>query len=116
MTAAQAGNVFLAGITVGGQNFSVVIDSGSSDPWLAINGFVCYDPVSGAQVDEETCGFSTPYDPSASSTYRLIDDQNFNISYADGEYVSGGMGYESITMAGITVPNQQFGLVEDAGE
>ena len=41
LVSVDAGSVFLAPVTVGGQSFDVVIDSGSSDPWLVGNNFQC---------------------------------------------------------------------------
>ncbi|KAK4896928.1 hypothetical protein LTR27_005175 [Elasticomyces elasticus] len=110
----EAGSVFLAPVTVGGQDFKVVIDSGSSDPWLATTNFDCISLYDGSDLDESECEFGTPYNSSASSTYRPITDQNFNISYADGEFLTGDMGYENFTMGGISVPHQEFALVDYA--
>lgn len=92
----------------------MVVDTGSSDPWLAMADFDCYDPIDDSPLDEEYCEFGPPYDPESSSTFVPIANQNFNISYADGEYLTGGLAYESFRMAGIDVPNQQFGVVDQA--
>lgn len=110
---AQSGSVFLAPVTVGGQNFTTVIDTGSSDPWLVTSNFACYD-LYGDPEAQSYCGFGTPYNSSKSSTYSVLANENFNISYADGETLTGAMGYESFTMGGITVPKQEFGLVNHA--
>lgn len=109
----EGGSVFLAGVTVGTQDFSVVIDTGSSDPWLVVDDFDCFDIYSNPQA-EDYCDFGPAYNPTSSSTYQPISNQNFNISYADGEYLGGSLGYETFSMAGIEVPNQQFGLVDVA--
>lgn len=111
----EAGQVFLAPVTVGGQDLYVVVDTGSSDPWLAATNFTCVDYLTGNPETEDYCAFGTPYNPSASSTYSVLANENLNIGYADGEQLSGSMGFESFTMAGITVPNQPFGLVDYAG-
>jgi len=113
LTSAEAGQVFLAPVTVGGQDFEVVIDSGSSDPWLVQTNFTCAD-FYGDDLNESDCYFGTLYDPSSSTTYTAIPNENFNISYADGEHLTGTMGYESFTMGGVTVPHQNFGLVDYA--
>lgn len=54
------------------------------------------------------------YDFTQSSTFVPIPDQNFNISYADGEYLTGSLAYESFRLAGIDVSSQQFGIVDQA--
>jgi hypothetical protein len=34
--------------------------------------------------------------------------------YGDGEFLSGPLGFETISVAGLTVPHQEFGLVKNA--
>lgn len=108
------GQVFSAEVLVGGQEYSVVIDTGSSDPWLATTDFICHDVFTHAEQDQAACEFGMLYDPLQSSTYEQIPDLNFNISYADGEYLTGELAYETFTMAGIEVEKQQFGAVDRA--
>ena len=110
----EAGSVFLAPVTVGGQSFDVVIDSGSSDPWLATSDFTCINLYTGAEQNQAACEFGPTYNSSRSSTYSVLANQNFDISYADGEMLTGSMGFESFTMGGITVPHQEFGVVDYA--
>ncbi|KAK3705699.1 hypothetical protein LTR37_013142 [Vermiconidia calcicola] len=114
LLAVEAGQVFLAPITVGNQEFDVVVDTGSSDPWLATTNYVCADPVSAQIIPAEDCYFGPPYDPSLSSSYSDVPNESFNITYADGELLNGDMSYESFTLAGITVPQQKFGIVDYA--
>ncbi|PPJ60014.1 hypothetical protein CBER1_02693 [Cercospora berteroae] len=110
----EGGQVFLADVTVGGKPFQVVIDTGSSDPWLAHAGFECFDPINDARLDQSVCEFGPAYDASQSTTFTPVEDLNFNISYADGEYLNGGLGIDTFNMAGIEVPRQQFGVVSIA--
>ncbi|CZT24586.1 uncharacterized protein RCC_10311 [Ramularia collo-cygni] len=114
LLAVEGGNVFLAQAQFGGEDFFVVVDTGSSDPWLATSGFQCYDVYDGSEQEEAYCEFGPVYDPALSTTYSPLADQNFNISYADGEYLTGSLGFETVTMAGITVANQQFATVNRA--
>ena len=93
----------------------MVLDTGSSDPWIITPGFQCVDLYSGDLEDEDYCYFGPVYDSTQSSTYVPIADENINLSYADGEFMTGSMGYEIFSMGGITVPSQQFGLVNYAG-
>jgi hypothetical protein len=108
------GSVFLAPVTVGGQEFRVVIDTGSSDPWLAVADFECVDPKTHDLLEEEECYFGPLYDSSDSSTYDEYPDRSMNLSYAGGETLNGLMGRESFTMGGVTVPEQEFGMVNYA--
>lgn len=112
MLAISGGSVFLAPVTIGGQQFRVVIDTGSSDPWLATTNFQCVDPTNNEYIEEQYCYFGPLYDPTASETYVDYPDRSMNLSYADGETLNGLMGRDAISMAGITVPDQEFGMVD----
>lgn len=110
--AVLGGSVYLAPITVGGQTFNVVIDTGSSDTWLIDSDFDCINPSTGASRSESDCKFGPAY--TLSPTAVIIQDQNFNISYADGEFLNGDMMYDNVTLANVLVPQQQMGLVDYA--
>lgn len=115
LTPAEAGQVFLAPVTVGNQSFEVVVDTGSSDPWLVASGYTCYDLHVGAVDSTDAgCAFGPAYQPSLSSSYSVDPDMNFNISYADGESLQGAMAYAAWTLGGISIPKQEFGLVTHA--
>lgn len=114
MVAVEGGNVFLSKITFGGEDILVVIDTGSSDPWLATSDFQCYDVYDDSPQEQDYCEFGALYNVGQSATYSPIANQNFNIRYADGEYLRGTMAYETVTMAGVTVPRQQFATVNEA--
>lgn len=102
-------------MTVGGQDFKVVIDTGSSDPWLAVTDFQCVDPKYPHEfLEQGECYFGPLYDSTESSTYEDYPDRSMNLSYAGGETLNGLMGRENFTMAGITVPSQEFGMVNYA--
>lgn len=107
-----AGQVFLAPITFGTETFNAILDTGSSDTWLAVSGFQCTSVVTGAPQSEADCGFGSTYN--ISKTFKQIPNENFNITYADLEVVTGIEGIEEVTLAGITVKNQQVGVVDVA--
>ena len=104
--ASHLGLVYTTGIEIGGETFTAVIDTGSSDTWIVENNFTC---TKGAQ---SACEFGTPY--TRSSTFSPIANENFEISYADGEFLDGIFGKEKVTLAGVTVNNQQIAVVEEA--
>lgn len=83
------------------QRFSVVIDSGSSDLWVAsswCHGKFC-PPVTGYQSNQ-------------SSTYEKMKNEtqsNFEITYLDGMKVTGEHGMETLHLGeSVTVQNQVF--------
>jgi hypothetical protein len=92
---------YLVDITFGTETVSVILDTGSSDTWLIQSGFTCTDS-SGATQPASSCQFGPTYN----GTYTVIPDENFSISYGDGEFVTGTIGTQDITVAGITVPKQ----------
>jgi hypothetical protein len=95
------GRIYVTNVTVGGQHFSLVIDTGSSDTWLATNTFQCQDPDTGATLAIQQCGFGPLYNQAGSSTYKSINHQ-FSVDYASGEYLSGDMGTENFGIGGVS--------------
>lgn len=102
------GSTFLAPIKVGSQTFYSVVDSGSSDTWVIPSNFSCADVVTGQIKPPGQCFFGQTYTPD--SDFRVIANQNFNITYGDGEYLHGRYGNATITLADITVSQQQIAL------
>ncbi|KAL6720259.1 hypothetical protein ACLMJK_002180 [Lecanora helva] len=100
----ESGLVYTTDIEFGTETFTAVIDTGSSDTWLVENNFTCNK---GAQ---SACEFGTPY--KRTNTFRPIANENFEISYSDGEFLDGIFGKEKVTLAGVTVNDQQVALVE----
>ena len=71
-------------IQVGGENFTSVVDTGSSDTWLVETGFTC---TKGSQA---ACKFGDTYNKT--ETFQPVANENFAISYTDGEYLTGSFG------------------------
>ncbi|KAM3075583.1 hypothetical protein ACMFMG_007720 [Clarireedia jacksonii] len=105
------GEEFSTNITFGSQTFEVIVDTGSSDTWLAETGFDCVDIETSAPLNESDCHFGPTYTPG--SEFVQIPNENFNITYGDGEFLTGVLGYDEVTLAGITV-NQTVALVNYA--
>ncbi|KAF3763818.1 acid protease [Cryphonectria parasitica EP155] len=99
---------YIAEIEWAGVPVEVIIDTGSSDTWLVQAGFTCVDEDGNVQ-EEADCYFG----PTFNGTFDegSIADENFNIEYGDGEFLTGVFGYENVTVAGITVDHQQVALV-----
>ncbi|KAJ7750485.1 hypothetical protein DFH07DRAFT_769962 [Mycena maculata] len=49
---------YLTNVTIGGQHFSLNVDTGSSDTWVPQKGFECFD-LEGNSVPPATCAFGT---------------------------------------------------------
>lgn len=98
---------------IGSKTFTVVLDTGSSDTWVAGKGFACLSTEeSGVTIPESGCRFGPLY--TTSSTFQTIPNENFHIAYSDGESLDGTFGTEHVTVAGIEVKNQQIAIVNQA--
>ncbi|XP_053103188.1 gastricsin-like [Hemicordylus capensis] len=81
------------------QNFLVLFDTGSSNLW-----------VSSVYCQSEACTNHPLFNPSQSSTYST-NDQTFSLQYGTGS-LTGIFGYDTVTIQGISITNQEFGLSE----
>uniref|UniRef100_A0A8C5LPT2 Peptidase A1 domain-containing protein n=1 Tax=Leptobrachium leishanense TaxID=445787 RepID=A0A8C5LPT2_9ANUR len=79
------------------QNFLVLFDTGSSNLW-----------VPSTSCQSQACGNHDLFNPSQSSTYTT-NGQQFSMSYGSGS-VTGVFGYDSVSVQGLTLTNQEFGL------
>ncbi|KAF7308959.1 Acid protease [Mycena kentingensis (nom. inval.)] len=90
------------------------IDTPGSDTWLAEKGFKCMN-LTGHAEPAATCGFgSEGFNAKQSKSFKPYPDSKFSIAYGDGEYLAGTAGYETVSVGGLTVPNQVIGLVNKA--
>ncbi|XP_073472022.1 gastricsin-like [Aquarana catesbeiana] len=79
------------------QNFLVLFDTGSSNLW-----------VPSVNCQSSACSNHNMFNPSQSSTYSS-NGQQFTMSYGSGS-VSGIFGYDTVSVQGLTITNQEFGL------
>ncbi|THH28120.1 hypothetical protein EUX98_g6070 [Antrodiella citrinella] len=96
---------YFGSLTVGTPpvSYNVVLDTGSSDFWLATE--------KAFQADQMN---STPYNPSASSSF-MASNNSFSIKYGSGG-ATGVLGTDTVQMAGFTVDDQVLGVVSNMTE
>lgn len=105
LTSAMGGAEYLVDISFGDTVVKAIVDTGSSDTWLIQDGFICTD-ANNAPVDASQCKFGATY---GGGFAEQIPDENFMVGYGDGEFVTGLMGYQDVTIGGITVPRAKVG-------
>ncbi len=90
---------FLAPVVIGGQTLNLDFDTGSSDLW-----------VFNTQLSAKANGEHTLYDPTKSSTFKMIQGASFSISYGDGSGAAGNVGTDVVNIGGATVTRQAVEL------
>ncbi|KAJ5804958.1 hypothetical protein N7474_010845 [Penicillium riverlandense] len=109
----EVGEEFATEIDIAGQKFQVIVDTGSSDTWVVESGFECVSVSNSSDVvPESECGFGPTY--TSGSSFKQISGEFFNITYGDGEFLTGVVGTNQVTLAGIEV-TQEMALVNYAG-
>ncbi|GKT59534.1 aspartic-type [Colletotrichum tofieldiae] len=100
---------YIASILFGDETLQVIVDSGSSDTWAVQKDFICQDSDGTRLNDTSLCDFGPTYN--GTFQHGSISGVHFNITYGDGEFATGLMGYQDITLAGLEVPHQEVALV-----
>ncbi|KAI9039312.1 pepsin-like aspartic protease [Aspergillus affinis] len=108
ITATEFGSVFDAPVTIGGQTFQMLVDTGSSDTYVMRDGFTCINPKTNLTVSQTECQYAN-HTYHESSTYREIPGEIFGIQYGAG-IASGVMAYEDVAINGITLKNQKVAI------
>jgi hypothetical protein len=113
------GRLYIANVTLAGKVFSLIIDTGSSDTWVASSKFQCDDPNTYAPIPVQQCGFGPFYNQSASKSFQSIN-HDFDVYYSGGEFLEGIMGTELFGIGGVSrgqVPSatvrQTIGVVNE---
>ena len=87
-------------ITIGGQSFNVMFDTGSSNLWVP-------------STDCSLCTSSNKFDTSSSSTFSTISGETFSVRYGSGS-ASGYVGSDIVTLGDLTT-SADFGVVTSIG-
>ncbi|QIW98964.1 hypothetical protein AMS68_004482 [Peltaster fructicola] len=105
------GSGYAATVTFEGTDLLLLVDTGSSDTWIASKDFNCVNR-RGIEFSQSYCSFG----PLFIGTFAAgpIPDQNFNVSYGSGEFVVGETGLMNISIAGIAIAQQEIALIDSA--
>lgn len=88
-----------------GQKFRLLLDTGSSDTWV-ISKDDTYDCGYGS------CDYTGQFTKNQSSSYQEMDD-SFAFYYLGGN-AKGKWAKDTLSLNGVSIPNFQFGLADDA--
>lgn len=109
ITATRNSYWFDVEVEIGNKTFYLVVDTGSSDTWVAATGYTCIDPTNNKVLSEDKCIWSPTYDESPSTHY--VKNQTFGVKYGTG-IALGKLATEKVKIGGITVPEQKIGIVD----
>ncbi|KAJ7351513.1 acid protease, partial [Mycena albidolilacea] len=119
---------YLVNVTIGGQDFTVIVDTGrqmlhlgklspinliaikfrSVDTWVVQRGFNCVD-ANGTSVPQSVCAFGTDgFDTNASTTFESFPDVKANLRFGNGAVLNGSVGFDTVTVGGVSVSHQEF--------
>ncbi|KAL8371858.1 hypothetical protein RB595_001586 [Gaeumannomyces hyphopodioides] len=99
---------YITPVGIGGEEYNMIIDTGSSDTWFVKSGFECVNSRR-QPVPFEACEFGPVFRGDLSGgTSPLV----FNITYgsANGPFLNGEMGFTDLKVANISVARQQVAL------
>ncbi|KAF2117485.1 aspartic peptidase domain-containing protein, partial [Lophiotrema nucula] len=108
------GRVYMTNITLGSsppKPYTLVIDTGSSDTWIASSAFQCLSKYTQKPLSQSACGFGDLYDEGESESWEGIPSHGFEVRYTDGEFLSGDLGIENLEIGGLTT-RQTIGVVD----
>jgi hypothetical protein len=121
---------YLVNVTIGGQDFTVIVDTGrqmlhlgklspinliaikfrSVDMWVVQRGFNCVDANS-TSVPQSVCAFGTDgFDTNASTTFESFPDVRANLRFGNGAVLNGSVGFDTVTVGGVSVSHQEFAV------
>lgn len=99
--------LFNASVGTPAQQVHVLVDTGSSDLWFnAPNSALCTSR-------GDPCAASGTYEANSSTTYQYINS-DFNITYVDGDNISGDYATDVFQVGATIVTDLQFGIGYDS--
>ncbi|KAF2269670.1 acid protease [Lojkania enalia] len=105
------GRVYMTSISLARKPYTLVLDTGSSDTWIASSDFRCLSRHTDMELKQSACGFGALYDQNESLSWEKIETHDFEVKYMDGEFLNGEIGTEDFEIGGLEL-RQTIGVVE----
>ncbi|KAF2744779.1 acid protease [Sporormia fimetaria CBS 119925] len=105
------GRVYMTRATIAGKEYTLVIDTGSSDTWIASSQFQCVTQFTQSPLPQSDCGFGPLHNESLSKSWDAYEGYNFSVRYTDGEFLEGELGVENVEIGGVKF-ERVIGVVE----
>ncbi|KAI0124707.1 aspartic peptidase domain-containing protein [Xylariales sp. AK1849] len=104
---------YYAAVSVGSppQNVTLVLDTGSSDVWLLSN---TADLCQSRSLQKQYGYCLATYNQDDSSTYHLVSEGSFQISYVDNSGAAGNYIKDDLSVGGATITQLQMGLASNS--
>ncbi|GAA5830968.1 hypothetical protein JCM3766R1_006192 [Sporobolomyces carnicolor] len=100
LTSYSDNSIWAGSLSIGtpSQAFLINFDTGSSDLW-----------VPSTSCTSAACSSHKKYDPSKSSTAKLVANKKLSITYGDGSSTQGVVYTDTLTIGGMSITSQSFG-------
>jgi Eukaryotic aspartyl protease len=99
---------FLVDVEIEGSIYKLLVDTGSSDTWIAQSDFQCLDR-RGNEISQADCSFGKTYPGS----FEQNNDGTLKIRYGGNSTAKGYFGKLNLTIAGTTVQDATIALVNE---
>ncbi|CAG8695746.1 23884_t:CDS:2, partial [Dentiscutata erythropus] len=91
---------YVGSVFVGGQNFTIIFDTGSANLW-----------VPSVYCTDAACTGANMYDPAKSTTYKMLPaPNNFSVNFGDGSQIQGYKATDTVSLGGLSI-TQTIGVV-----
>ncbi|KAH6900049.1 aspartic peptidase domain-containing protein [Thelonectria olida] len=100
-------------VQIDGQSFFLLVDTGSSDTWVAKTGYRCISSLNHTELPQGDCGWSPTFDEP--DGFEYIQNQTFGVKYGTGIAI-GKVAVANVTLAGVTVAGQTVGIVDSTND
>jgi hypothetical protein len=98
-------------VKIGSQEFNLVVSTQDADTWVVSDQVKCTNgPDAPPNTPQPPCHFAAKYKtPGSFQPY----EGGANAPILSGKSAGGKVGYDSVTVGGVTIPKQVIGLVDD---